>query len=290
MRYFVVFQNKTFYEEKVGGYLWAPKANKQGRSMFHWSNMRKVKKGDIVFSSCKSSLVSINIAASDCYSFDKPIELDYDDLWERIGWRVDLNYYELINSFKFKDYIDKLCPILPSKYSPFNADGRGAQGYLFEIGSKPGEFLLNIAFKFNKGLSEKFTKYQSEKTNVTKPTIIEQVITQTIVKNIENKVNEYKDEGSVKEEIQLDTYKNRLFYLLSKFKFNDNEMANFQNASYCMYRFNISNPLISASFYGFKKNLIQTMMRSFFIGIKLLKLQAINIISVSNQKNIGSLL
>ena len=243
MRYFVVFQNKTFYEEKAGGYLWAPKANKQGRSMFHWSNMRKVKKGDVVFSSCKSSLVSINIAVSDCYSFNKPIELDYGNLWERVGWRVDLNYHELINPFRFKDYMDKLHPMLPIQYSPFNVTGGGNQGYLYEIGSKPGEFLLNIFFESNNGLSESFTKYQSEKTTVSKPIVIEKVITKTITKNVENKINEYDDEGSVKEEIQLDTYKNRLFYLLEKFKFNDTEMANFQNSSYCMYRFNMSNPL-----------------------------------------------
>lgn len=41
--YFIVFQNKTYFEEKTGGYLWAPQRTKSGREIFHWSNMKKIK-------------------------------------------------------------------------------------------------------------------------------------------------------------------------------------------------------------------------------------------------------
>lgn len=53
MNYFIVFQNKTYNEERVGEYLWAPKLTATGREIFHWSNMVKVKTGDIIFSMYK---------------------------------------------------------------------------------------------------------------------------------------------------------------------------------------------------------------------------------------------
>ena len=49
MNYFIVFQNKTYYEEKNGEYLWAPKVDSSGKCPFHWKNITKAKKGDIVF-------------------------------------------------------------------------------------------------------------------------------------------------------------------------------------------------------------------------------------------------
>ena len=60
--YYIVFQNKTYFEEKSGGYLWAPQRSKSGREIFHWSNMTKIKKGDIIFSLYQRNIVSVNIA------------------------------------------------------------------------------------------------------------------------------------------------------------------------------------------------------------------------------------
>ncbi|WDV48152.1 hypothetical protein PV797_10745 [Clostridiaceae bacterium M8S5] len=40
MSYFIVFQNKSYEEEKRGGYLWATKSTKNGRSIYHWSKKR----------------------------------------------------------------------------------------------------------------------------------------------------------------------------------------------------------------------------------------------------------
>lgn len=36
VNYFIVFQNKTYNEERVGEYLWAPKLTATGREIFHW--------------------------------------------------------------------------------------------------------------------------------------------------------------------------------------------------------------------------------------------------------------
>lgn len=51
MNYFLVFQNKSYEEERNGGYLWAPQKNKNGQTFHHWTDMKLIKKGDIIFNS-----------------------------------------------------------------------------------------------------------------------------------------------------------------------------------------------------------------------------------------------
>ena len=89
MNYFFVFQNKTFQKELWGNYLWAPKYTKNKRTCSHWTNMKNVKTGDIIFSGFNKNIVSINIATSNCYDCDRPIELQSEHLWEEKGMKVD---------------------------------------------------------------------------------------------------------------------------------------------------------------------------------------------------------
>lgn len=144
MSYFIVFQNKTYYEEKVGGYLWAPKRSKSGRKIFHWSNMTKVKKGDIIFSIYKRKLMSVNIAKSNCIDANRPQALEDIDLWEKEGWLVKVEYNTLENPLNIDDNIEQILKLCPSKYSPFNKQGRGNEGYLFEISDELGHYLLGL--------------------------------------------------------------------------------------------------------------------------------------------------
>ena len=82
MGYFIVFQNKTYKEEMNGGYLWAPQKTSGGYEIFHWSNMTKVKEGDIIFSIYKKKLVSVNIAKGRAVDANRPTDLDKANLWE----------------------------------------------------------------------------------------------------------------------------------------------------------------------------------------------------------------
>jgi len=51
-----------------------------------------------------------------------------------LGWRVDVKFSYLQNRIKPADHIQLLLPLLPNKYSPLLADGRGSQSiYLVEI-------------------------------------------------------------------------------------------------------------------------------------------------------------
>src|SRR5262249_19623583 len=54
--------------------------------------------------------------------------------WEEIGWRVDVNFQEAETPFRPADWIARLLPLLPDRYSPLQRDGRGVQAiYLTEL-------------------------------------------------------------------------------------------------------------------------------------------------------------
>lgn len=144
MNYFIVFQNKTYDEEKNGGYLWAPKRTASGKKIYHWSNMTKVNEGDIIFSMYKRNLVSVNIAKSKSINNDRPIALDSINLWEKEGWLINVEYNTLENTVVINNYIDDILKLCPSKYSPFTKAGKGNQGYLFEVGKDLGDYLMKL--------------------------------------------------------------------------------------------------------------------------------------------------
>jgi len=148
--YFIVFQNKTYFEEKSGGYLWAPKRTKSGREIFHWSNMTKIQKGDIIFSICKRQIVSVNIALDKSFDANRPNVLDKLELWEKEGWMAKVEYNVLENPISIDDNIEEILKLCPEKYSPFAKNGKGNQGYLYEIGDELGDYLIQLVKEKNK--------------------------------------------------------------------------------------------------------------------------------------------
>lgn len=137
MRYFFVFQNKTFHLEQSGGYLWAPDG-----ACSHWQNMRNVSAGDVIFHGYRRNIVAISRAKADCYPAIQPRELAVERLWEDNGLRVDCTYYMLPSPLDTKSIMPDLLTLQPSKYAPFNSLGRGNTGYLFDCPSEMAAFLL----------------------------------------------------------------------------------------------------------------------------------------------------
>ena len=115
MNYFIVFQNKSYKEEMKGGYLWAPQKTKKGHEIFHWTNMTKVKDGDIIFSMYKRNLVSINIANGIAVDAIRPSDLDKTNLWEEQGWLLKAEYNVLENPVSVSDNIDEILELCPRK-------------------------------------------------------------------------------------------------------------------------------------------------------------------------------
>ena len=180
MNYFIVFQNKTYNEEMNGEYLWAPQRAKGGKKIYHWTNMTKVKDGDIIFSIYKSNLVSVNISKGIAVDSIRPHDLDKVNLWNKNGWLLKVKYNCLKNPINIKDNIHEILKLCPSKYSPFTKNGRGSQGYLFQIEKRLGEYLIGLVKEKN-NLKINYLMYKF-KDNTEKKAIIKARLGQELFK------------------------------------------------------------------------------------------------------------
>jgi hypothetical protein len=128
MQYWWVNQNQTYRHEFAGGYLWSPKRKSNGNINPYYESMREVSPGDLILSFVDTRIVALGVALSHCYEFPKPTVFgEAGKKWAGEGWRVDVKFSELENRIRPADQIERLRPLLPSKYSPLLADGRGSQ-------------------------------------------------------------------------------------------------------------------------------------------------------------------
>jgi hypothetical protein len=96
--------------------------------------MRDIAPGDIIFSFVDTWISKLGVAQSYCYESPKPSEFgNAGKVWNEIGWKVSVRYFDIINKIRPKDYIETLRPLLPEKYSPLKPSGDGNQMYLFHI-------------------------------------------------------------------------------------------------------------------------------------------------------------
>lgn len=145
MRYWWVNQNQTYKHEVKGGFLWSPKANRDGRRNKFYDNMTEVSAGDMVLSFCDTEIKAVGVATSGAVSAEKPNFGAVGDQWDNEGWLVPIEFDELENPVRPKDFIQELLPHFLGKYDPLQANGNGNQGvYLAEV-SEP--FLETILAK-----------------------------------------------------------------------------------------------------------------------------------------------
>jgi hypothetical protein len=127
---FYVFQGKTFDRESRGGYIWAPIYNASGSKCHHWERLLDVQKGDIIFHGCDGRIMAISIAKSACYNSVRPKELEE---WDKEGRRVDCEYIILKNPIETAVFRSEIIELSTVKYSPFDRDGNGNMGYLYNL-------------------------------------------------------------------------------------------------------------------------------------------------------------
>lgn len=149
---FFVFQGNTFDKESRGGYIWAPVTNKSGSNVHHWNRLLDVRAGDIILHGCDGRVVAISTARAECYECQQPEELRTEDLWDRDGRRVDCDYILIQQPIKTANYKDDIINLSTTKYSPFNRDGNGNMGYLYEINRDLARFFVRESVNTNKYL------------------------------------------------------------------------------------------------------------------------------------------
>lgn len=133
MSNFIVMQGRTYNEEKEAGIIWSNQNDQAGNRQHSWERMREVRKGDKVFHYVNGYIVAVSSATADCIKSEKPEWLQNVSNWNQEGYMVTLDYYELEVPLRITDYIDLIEPLLPIKYSAFQANGQGNQGYLYPI-------------------------------------------------------------------------------------------------------------------------------------------------------------
>lgn len=146
MNFWWVNQNKTYAQEVLGGYMWSPQRNSNGAFNQYYENMRFVRPGDIVFSYRKTRIPALGRILSVGREAPKPDEFgEAGANWDAIGWRVEVDYIELANGIRPKEFIDLLRPHLPEKYSPITKSGDGLQSvYLAAVPKGMAETLLQL--------------------------------------------------------------------------------------------------------------------------------------------------
>ncbi|MGN0136188.1 hypothetical protein [Anaerotignum sp.] len=151
---FFVFQGATYNREKSGGYIWAPITNKNGKRVYHWDRLLDVQPGDIILHGCDGYIKAISTARGKCYECNQPEELCFEKMWDHEGRRIDCDYISIKDPVKtslFRDDIIRLCNV---KYSPFDKDGNGNLGYLYEINRELARIFIVGSMKKNAYLAE----------------------------------------------------------------------------------------------------------------------------------------
>ncbi len=127
---FMVFQGKEYYRELKNGYISAPFEDAGGKSPSHWTMLENVVPGDIIFHGLSQGISAISVATSNC--FTSKIQNGITEVRQVNCSPVLIN--RTIATSDFLDEIIETCSAL--KYQPFDKNGNGRQGYLFDLNDK----------------------------------------------------------------------------------------------------------------------------------------------------------
>lgn len=144
MKHYIVMQGKTYEEERNAKIIWSPQEDKNGNIPHSWLRMKEVNEGDRIFHYVKGEIVAMSVALSNCEVDNKPSSLELYEQWGDAGFLVKLNYYELEKPLSIRKYFEEIQPVLPTKYSPFQQNGSGNQGYLYPCNDELAIKLIDV--------------------------------------------------------------------------------------------------------------------------------------------------
>lgn len=151
---FFCFQNKQWKNEIVSGYIFA-----LSDGIPHHERLRSVKKGDVIFHGGMQGILAVSVAEDKCFLEKRPKEHYLaNDKKDAEGLMVKTKYQLLqspIITFCYKKEIIRLQGNHDGKGYPFDKNGEGNQGYLFNLNKSLAKFFMEEIVKYNPFMGEK---------------------------------------------------------------------------------------------------------------------------------------
>lgn len=147
MPIFYVFQNKSYKEEMLGGFVWSPQKDINQNNNRGYLNMTKINKNDYILHGYKQKIVAISVAKSGCYEEAIPSELNgVKHSWGKKGYKVDLEYFVFREPLNLKEHRQWLQDN-HSENGPFKKDGKGKEQYMCTLPDYQAIYLLKNILK-----------------------------------------------------------------------------------------------------------------------------------------------
>ena len=148
MRIYLLFQEHSYVHERMGGYIWAPEKHFSDLGKYNWETVKKMQKGDVIYSVINGKIVSVNIATSDPKKKRKPSDLDIPAAGE--GWYISANYNQLKRSIILQDSHKKeIARLCIDREIPFNDEGAPVEGRVFEITYEAHKYMMGLVSTYN---------------------------------------------------------------------------------------------------------------------------------------------
>lgn len=153
-RTYYVFQGGSFNDEYAGGYIWAPYESRYGMKFHYWDRLKDLKEGDMLFHADHGKIRAVSLVRGPHAVAARPGELvgPYEE--DTHGFLVYCNYTYIEDPISAWDYTDQTKKYSRVKYAPFNINGTGNLGYLYELDQRLATLFLEESVKKNPALGE----------------------------------------------------------------------------------------------------------------------------------------
>ena len=148
---YLVYQGKTFAEEIFRRVIWAP-ISPARHSIHHWDRLKDLKIGDRIFHCVNGEIVAISIVKSEAHLAQAPTMESFPlppPAGPPFGYSVICKYTRYYKPLELTYYRDKTKELGQYKYSPFDKNGLGNQGYLFPLCNELAELFEKEIKKMN---------------------------------------------------------------------------------------------------------------------------------------------
>ena len=132
MAFWWVNQGKTWRDEVLGGFMWAPKTQTNGKKSTFYDNMTLVQRNDVVFSYFDGFIGAVGLVLDEATSSPKPDFRSGGESWNNDGWEVVVQF-ELLESKVDPRRLFDLYLQTPNDGGPMNDRGQVKRNYLFSI-------------------------------------------------------------------------------------------------------------------------------------------------------------